>query len=583
MTPDGLPAIRGAEIVLPAADLDATLAFFTEQLGFRVESVFPADAPRVVVVSLDGRSPWIGRPAHRSPRGKADRQPFGALCARRLQGAVLACIKKPSSSDRRLEFGFADGHTLVIELSGPADLILLDPERNVVSRAGRGRSGRDRLAAGVRYAPRAFPAGRLDPFTVVAAAIDEAVGSGQAPDEKALRRALFGIGRQTARLVVREAERAGATVGEVLERRLAGVRQGDLDPVVEAPEDPLQAAERGGLDPERCHLLPWDPGEPAAGWSRFVGPDPAATVGIYHDAMELALDRRRRAEDLERILSVEARRLRDVARRVEEDVERFRDAESWRLRGEAFLAALGSARRSGDVVLVPDPYRPDAPPLAVPVRGGASLPEAATACFERHRRARRGLARAEERGAQVAERLGKLEHLAAAGRIEPGAEQISKLEAEMREAGIPVALDVPTRGAPAIGRRRVRLEGARLFRSSDGWTVLVGKSGKDNARVTFKLAGPDDFWFHAEDVSGAHVIVRNDERKARLPRRTLLEAAAAAAWYSGARGHESVDVRWTRRKYVRKIRGGAPGMVRVKKFETVRVRPAVPSALDGTG
>jgi predicted ribosome quality control (RQC) complex YloA/Tae2 family protein len=541
------------------------------------------DRPRVFVVSLDGRAPWIGRPVHRAPRGKIHRDPFAALCARRLQGSVLVSLEKPSSSDRRLEIRFADGQTLVVELSGPADLILLDPERNVVSRAGKGRSGRDRLAPGVRYTPRAMPAGRVDPFGSAAAAIDGAVGHPERPDEKTLRSALFGIGRETARLVVREAAGGGGTIGEVLERRLAGVRQGDLDPVVEAPADPVQAAERGDLDPDRCRLLPWDPGEPAPGWSRFDGPDPAATVGIYYDALELALDRRRRAEDLGKILSFEARRLRDVSRRIEEDVEKFRDAELWRRRGEALLAGLGSARRSGEVALVPDPYRPDAPPLAVPVRGGATLPQAAEACFNRHRRARRGIARAEQRRAQVAERFGKLERLAAAGGIVPGAEQIAKLEEELRKAGIPVALDVPTRGVPAVGRRRVRVEGVRVFRSSDGWTVLVGKSGKDNARLTFKLAGPEDFWFHAEGVSGAHVIVRNDERKAGLPQRTLEEAAAAAAWYSGARGHESVDVRWTRRKYVRKIRGSAPGTVRVKKCETLRVRPAVPPDLDGMG
>ena len=42
--------IRIGEIVLPAAKLDETLAFFTQQLGFHVAAVFPADAPSVVVI-----------------------------------------------------------------------------------------------------------------------------------------------------------------------------------------------------------------------------------------------------------------------------------------------------------------------------------------------------------------------------------------------------------------------------------------------------------------------------------------------------------------------------------------------------
>ena len=43
--------IRSAEIVLPCADLNRTLEFFCEKLGFRVEMIFPADAPQTAVVS----------------------------------------------------------------------------------------------------------------------------------------------------------------------------------------------------------------------------------------------------------------------------------------------------------------------------------------------------------------------------------------------------------------------------------------------------------------------------------------------------------------------------------------------------
>lgn len=44
------PAIAHAEVVLPCRDLAATLAFFTDRLGFRLQSIFPADDPRVAVI-----------------------------------------------------------------------------------------------------------------------------------------------------------------------------------------------------------------------------------------------------------------------------------------------------------------------------------------------------------------------------------------------------------------------------------------------------------------------------------------------------------------------------------------------------
>src|SRR5262245_57002269 len=43
--------IRLAQVVLPCRDLAATLGFFTDRLGFKVNLIFPADAPQVAVVS----------------------------------------------------------------------------------------------------------------------------------------------------------------------------------------------------------------------------------------------------------------------------------------------------------------------------------------------------------------------------------------------------------------------------------------------------------------------------------------------------------------------------------------------------
>ncbi len=46
--------IRSAEIILPGKPLADTLSFFTDELGFRIEMIYPADAPRVAVVSAYG-------------------------------------------------------------------------------------------------------------------------------------------------------------------------------------------------------------------------------------------------------------------------------------------------------------------------------------------------------------------------------------------------------------------------------------------------------------------------------------------------------------------------------------------------
>ena len=46
--------IETAEILLPAEDLQHTLDFFSEKLGFRLLSIFPADAPHTALMTGHG-------------------------------------------------------------------------------------------------------------------------------------------------------------------------------------------------------------------------------------------------------------------------------------------------------------------------------------------------------------------------------------------------------------------------------------------------------------------------------------------------------------------------------------------------
>ncbi|HEX4569733.1 MAG TPA: hypothetical protein VH184_04850 [Dongiaceae bacterium] len=48
------PQIRLAQVLLPCGDLAATLRFFTDELGFKVNMIQPADSPSVAVISGHG-------------------------------------------------------------------------------------------------------------------------------------------------------------------------------------------------------------------------------------------------------------------------------------------------------------------------------------------------------------------------------------------------------------------------------------------------------------------------------------------------------------------------------------------------
>jgi predicted ribosome quality control (RQC) complex YloA/Tae2 family protein len=115
---------------------------------------------------------------------------------------------------------------------------------------------------------------------------------------------------------------------------------------------------------------------------------------------------------------------------------------------------------------------------------------------------------------------------------------------------------------------------ARRFVSPDGFVVLVGKSAADNDVLTMKLAAPDDLWLHVASGSGSHVVVRNPDRLAALPRATVRFAAGLAARYSKSRHGGNVAVHVARRADVSKPRGFAPGKVLLDRYRTVTAKPA---------
>src|SRR5438067_760509 len=67
--------------------------------------------------------------------------------------------------------------------------------------------------------------------------------------------------------------------------------------------------------------------------------------------------------------------------------------------------------------------------------------------------------------------------------------------------------------------------GVTAFRSSDGLTILVGRTASGNQSVTFDLARPRDLWLHARDYPGSHVVLRRAGKR-EPPPRSVLEAAA---------------------------------------------------------
>jgi len=117
------------------------------------------------------------------------------------------------------------------------------------------------------------------------------------------------------------------------------------------------------------------------------------------------------------------------------------------------------------------------------------------------------------------------------------------------------------------------VSGVARFCTSDGFTVLRGKSAQANHALVRKLSSPFDLWFHADHGPGAHVILRRDFPDQEVPLRSLEEAAGLAALRSHAAGGRA-EVMCALVKHVRAVKGGGPGKVTVDRRErTLSVEP----------
>lgn len=108
----------------------------------------------------------------------------------------------------------------------------------------------------------------------------------------------------------------------------------------------------------------------------------------------------------------------------------------------------------------------------------------------------------------------------------------------------------------------------------DGFTILVGRSARDNDTLSLRIAAPRDLWFHAAGVAGSHVIIRRPESGEEIPRAVIERAAQLAAWHSKARNARGkVPVHWCAASDVGKTRGAPAGQVRLARHDTLRVYP----------
>lgn len=457
---------------------------------------------------------------------------------------------------------------LVLEVfSNRVALYLVDGDSNTIVETFA--TSRSRQSSGERYeAPPPPPT--AGPLAADAAAFEHRLSAGLARGLS--RRAALLAASGWTPLVARELEwlvdEDGRNTAEAFE--LVRARLEAKEPVLYA------ASSDGGKSQRPCLLSPMKLGSEKSLESRVHG--------TFSEALSDGVDRRARFQSLravrsklESALTQKVSKAKKLRSRLHDDLGSLEEPSELRLRGETLLAGLSRARRSpdGSVVVVPDSFDPDEREIEIRVDPRLPLSANAERFFSRARKAQRSAEELRRRIDALDGNLSYWETLECDLRDADELEDLEALEEEAREEGlIPAAtprsrMKVKTREAPRERRK------PRRYLSRRGSVILVGRSGRSNDETTFRIARPDDLWFHAAGIPGAHVVLRVPPGT--LPDDEELEDAASfAAYFSKGREDTRVDVIVTERRHVSKIKGGPPGLVRVQNVRTLRVVPRRP-------
>lgn len=308
-------------------------------------------------------------------------------------------------------------------------------------------------------------------------------------------------------------------------------------------------------------------------------------------------------ESFQRLLNAEERRLMRLHKQLSAESKEASTAKQLRQNAEALLVHLDDIPRGADRFTCKDPA--DAKKeLEITLDPSQSASANAKRMFRKAKRLERGEPIRRKRLKALEETVARLSVLRerskkeGAGLSQKGGgwlrETLGKFGREHSIAAWesqvgaapgkdrPKRLDAPKRPRRATQRPEERFH-PRKYTTSEGWSVLVGRSNAENDHVTHALAHPEDYWFHAEGCPGSHVVLRREGRKDNPSGRTIEEAAAIAAYFSKARTSRKAPVVYTLKKYVRKPRKSAPGLALLMREKMIMVEPKAPEDRDPGG
>ena len=287
-------------------------------------------------------------------------------------------------------------------------------------------------------------------------------------------------------------------------------------------------------------------------------------LDAFYETREQIERVRQRGQDLHRAASNARDRARRKLALQEKEYAQTQDRDRLRISGELITANLYRMERGQTVLRAQNYYDPDCAEIEIPLDPLLTPQQNAAKYFKQYNKAKTAEIYLTEQMAAARRERDWLESVLDELTRAETEQDFLDIRRELQEAGY-LKGAAPGKKGPRRGPSR-----PRVFRSSGGFRILVGRSNTQNDQLV-REAFKSDYWFHTQRIHGSHVILCTEGQEP--DERSMTEAATLAAYFSQGREGGQVAVDYTQVRNVKKPNGARPGMVVYDPYQTAYVTP----------
>lgn len=489
---------------------------------------------------------------------------FCVLLRKHLSGAKLIGVRQIGFErvlvldfETRDEMGYTCERHLVMEIMGKySNLIFTDSEDRITAvlrPVDFTTSSKRQVLPGMRY--EMPPAqNKMDPLTCDVTTFARLfVSGGDMPVDKWITTQFLGVSAVVAREIARRAGADGKRLCDVSEAMLATAFFDTFKAVKSGKFTPTIGYDENGKPAEYAFLPLSQYGNTRAYESA------SALLDAWFGERDRAARVHQRATDVLKIVTNARTRILHKLELQREELAQCAHGEEYRRAGELITANCYLLERGMTKARLVDyaDCREDGTFGEVEVELDSRLSPSANAQryfkkYSKSKTAKVELTRQIEKGEAE---LAYLDTVSAALNTAETPTDLAEIREELARAGYASRSRIAQ-----MGSRKAHAPAYAEYRTTNGYRVLCGKNNLQNEYITHRIAERSDFWFHAKNMPGSHVVLLLEGRE-EPPAEDFTDAASIAALFSAAGGAPMTEVDYTTVRHLKKTAGSKPGFV----------------------